>query len=141
MVSNVPSVGVSQVANIRPAFRGEPCQQVCEDGSCPVACAPEEKHGSVLGFIFKTLIAAGLVAGGLVLARRNVEALKGELSALEKDTTFFGKVKYYTAKAGQAIEDFAKSSWEKVKGLFGDKKTPTDETPPADPPKAEDKKE
>lgn len=123
-MSGIAPVGITTATNIRPSFRGESCQQVCDDGSCSVVCPPEEKkHGSVLGFIVKTLLTAGIVAGGLVLARKNIGALKGDLATLEKDTTFLGKVKLYTAKAG----DFVEEQWNKLVKLVK-----REETKPAD---------
>lgn len=137
-MSGIAPVGIT-AANIRPSFRGESCQQVCDDGSCPVVCVPEEKkHGSVLGFIVKTILFAGIVSGGLVLARKNIGALKGDLATLEKDTTLFGKAKLYTAKAS----DFVEAQWNKLVKLVKREETkPADgEAKPAEEPKPEEKK-
>lgn len=149
-MSGIASIGAATSANIRPSFRGESCQQVCDDGSCSVVCPPEEKkHGSVLGFIVKTLITAGIVAGGLALARSHTSLKEIDLTKeLANDAKFVDKVKYYTAKAGE----FVKEQWGKLVKCFkkdetpkgdGDVKpadaTPTAETP-TEPPKTEDKK-
>lgn len=90
--------------------------------------APEEKKGSFLGFLAKTVFGLGIIAGGFVAARRFIPALSKDSIDIEKelakDSKFFDKVKYYTATAGQKIEDGVVHAYNWCKDLVkGEKKT------------------
>lgn len=136
MVSSVPALGVSQVVNVRPAsFKGEP--QPLVENEEDLQPAPEKKHHSFLGFLVTTLVTAGIVAGGLALARSHTSLKEIDLTkALANDAKFFDKVKYYTAKAGE----FVKEQWGKLVKLFKKDEPKADgEAKPAETPQEEKK--
>lgn len=89
---------------------------------------PQEKKGSLLGFVAKTLLGAAAIAGGLVAARKFIPALGKDIikegQKLGKDAKRFDKVKHYTAKAADFIENNVKKAYnfckDKIKSLKKD---------------------
>lgn len=71
---------------------------------------PEEKHGSFLGFLAKTVLGAAIIAGGLVAARKYIPALGKDVTF---DTTkMTGKAKSYIATAADFVERNVKQAYE-----------------------------
>lgn len=71
---------------------------------------PEEKHGSFLGFLAKTVFGAAIIAGGLVAARKYIPALGKDVTF--DTTTMTGKAKSYIATAADFVERNVKQAYE-----------------------------
>lgn len=89
---------------------------------------PEEKHGSVLGFLAKTVVGLGVIAGTLVGLSRigSFKELIGK--ELGENPKFFERIKKGLAEGGNFIERNVKKAYsfckDKIKGEGGTHEEP-----------------
>ena len=96
------------------------------NSAAPIAARPiepdtyEKSEGSAGKTIAKTLIGAGILAATLGLLRGKVQCFKDiDLTKGTADLNFSGKMKYYVAKAGDFVNEYASKAWNGIKKLFG----------------------
>lgn len=118
--------------------------QIQANGAYSTACLPDvyvgtpvepHKKGGVVSFLVKTALAAGVVVGGAIAARRFIPALNKETLKVAETVPdgFVNQAKHYFAKYTDATEKFFTENYTKAKNWvveFKDKHFNKTETPP-----------